>query len=283
MAVKGAACLAVLSLLWGAPASAAADAERAAAALRAESEALGAALAERRGDYVRRTMEIGRAGDATPDKAAAYASSERLTGEFRRASSPFLFKLTVNALRLKAYDETGVLPDTVPGLNEIAAAIDAPLAPGRPDVELPAGDLRRLKRQLERWDVKPAPRPAELLVVAPAPHPARIKRDAGTGRAPIDPVPGLIADLASPEPRARALAADELGRRGPDAVGAYGALHAALSDPDPRVRASAALALGGLGVDDRRLRESLTALLLDKDMDVRLSSKTALARLDGAR
>ena len=73
------------------------------------------------------------------------------------------------------------------------------------------GDLQTLERQLQRWELKSAPRRTELLAVAPrTPQRAlvlraapRFERDAGTGRALIDPVPGLIADLTSPEPRAR--------------------------------------------------------------------------------
>lgn len=270
----------------------AAEADLAAAALRAEMRSLSAELAEQREDYVRRLQEL--AGplvrhEGTPEARAAYAQGERLTAEHRRASGPLILKLTVNALRLKAYRETGALPDSVPNLAELKAAVAGPWTPHSPEVPLPAGDLRALRLQLERWELKPAPKPRETLAPpprtpAPAPKPAvrpllRFEQDAGTGRERVDPIPGLLIALASPTPRARALAADELGRQGASAAKAVGPLRAALADPDARVRASAALALGGVGVCEPGLLDALRALRLDKNADVRLSASLALARL----
>ncbi|MDX6769423.1 MAG: HEAT repeat domain-containing protein [Elusimicrobiota bacterium] len=282
-------------LLLAAPlAAAAAGGADEAAALRAELRAKTAALEAQRGDFVRRLQEVAgplvRSADGELT-SAAYAQSERLTAEHRAATAPLLLELTAGALRLQAFKETGVLPDEAPDAEELLAAIMAPWQPSRPEVELPAGDLRALERQLERWSPKPARRPEPLVAAAPASPaarplvaglPARFARDAGTGRVRTDPVPGLLADLSAPEPRRRALAADELGGLGPAAAAAAGPLRAALSDPDARVRASAARALGVLGVRDPELRRSLEGLLLDASAEVRLSTKAALARLDAA-
>ena len=103
--------------------------------------------------------------------------------------------------------------------------------------------------------------------------------DAGIGKTAEDPVPALIARLALPDPRARARAADELGKRGLAAKQAVRPLRAALKDQDRRVRASAALALGGIGIGGMKVVTDLKRALRDPDEDVRFSARLALDRL----
>ena len=71
-----------------------------------------------------------------------------------------------------------------------------------------------------------------------------LMKDAG-GKAPHDPLPGLLRALKRGKERERALAADDLGHLG--ASGAVPALLAALGDRSARVRSSASLALGNIG------------------------------------
>lgn len=105
-----------------------------------------------------------------------------------------------------------------------------------------------------------------------------IVADAGTGKPELDPVPGLIERLADADPRRRARAADELGKRGLSARKAVPALRKALADRDRRVRASAALALGSAGAGASAVERELRAALRDRDEDVRFSAALALER-----
>lgn len=115
---------------------------------------------------------------------------------------------------------------------------------------------------------EPAPRGAAELV-----------DDAGTGAPENDPVPELILRLAAAEPRTRARAADELGKRGRAALPAVPALRRALKDPDRRVRASAVLALGGAAGEVDGVAADLRRALRDRNEDVRFSAVIALRRL----
>jgi hypothetical protein len=114
---------------------------------------------------------------------------------------------------------------------------------------------------------------------APEPGPAEIVDDAGTGKPENDPIPELIKRLSSAEPRARARAADELGKRGAAALPAVPALRGALRDRDRRVRASAVLALGGVGGPVDGVKAELRRALRDGNEDVRFSAVIALRRL----
>ena len=108
---------------------------------------------------------------------------------------------------------------------------------------------------------------------------AEFAPDAGTGRPEYDALPALIAQLSAAEPRRRARAADELGKRGGAAAEAAPALRGALSDRDRRVRASAALALGSVGGGLNGSVAALKLALEDKDEDVRFSAAIALERI----
>lgn len=111
------------------------------------------------------------------------------------------------------------------------------------------------------------------------PGAASLVEDAGTGKPENDPVPELIKRLSSAEPRARARAADELGKRGASALPAVPALRRALKDKDRRVRASAVLALGGVAGSVDGVDGDLHRALRDKNEDVRFSAVIALQRL----
>ena len=113
---------------------------------------------------------------------------------------------------------------------------------------------------------------------ASAPGAADFVADAGTGK-DNDPIPELIRRLAASEPRTRARAADELGKRGSAALPAVPALRRALLDGDRRVRASAVLALGGVAAKVPGVAAELRRALRDKNEDVRFSAVIALQRL----
>ncbi len=112
---------------------------------------------------------------------------------------------------------------------------------------------------------------------------ASVVDDAGTGKPENDPIPELIKRLSSAEPRTRARAADELGKRGPAALPAVPALRQALKDRDRRVRASAVLALGSVGTSIDGVVGEIRRALRDKNEDVRFSASIALERLGGAQ
>ena len=110
----------------------------------------------------------------------------------------------------------------------------------------------------------------------------RFERDAGAVESAIDLLPELIAQLSSPDPRQRALAADELGQLGRAAGGASHALRRALADADRGVRASAALALSGIGLTPE-IRADLRRASLDLDEEVRFDARAALLRAGHAQ
>ena len=87
--------------------------------------------------------------------------------------------------------------------------------------------------------------------------------------------PDVATDmLKSPDPLARAIAVEGIGRK----VGKHAAddLRFAAVDTDPRVRAAAAMAIAGLA--DPRDTDRLTELATDKSPDVRVVALRALAR-----
>ncbi len=146
------------------------------------------------------------------------------------------------------------------------------------------------RRPVAGAEPKAPPPPAETMPAAgpgmnraaPVPGAAGLVADAGTGKAENDPVPELIRRLSSPEPRVRARAADELGKRGAAAAAAAPALRRALKDRDRRVRASAVLALGGVAGPSSSVAADLRRALRDKNEDVRFSAVIALERLRAA-
>lgn len=172
-------------------------------------------------------------------------------------------------------------------LNDLLAREDFPDAerlparanPSRPGWRV-AGSARRLDRASvvdhgSRESLAPFPIPPKRRAAALA---ARLVPDDGEGRIENDPVPVLIARLASADARRRALAADVLGTRGSSAAPAVSALRRMLKkDGDRRVRASAALALGKIGAAEAV--SDLRRALRDRNEDVRYSAKLALASL----
>ncbi len=144
-----------------------------------------------------------------------------------------------------------------------------PVMATSPRAPLPAGEV--MPTAPEGFN-HPAVEQGEALLVA----------DAGTGKPENDPVPELIKRLSAPEPRTRARAADELGKRGEAALPATGALRRALKDRDQRVRASAVLALGGVAGSVDGVVGELRRALRDKNEDVRFSAVIALQRLQPA-
>jgi hypothetical protein len=118
---------------------------------------------------------------------------------------------------------------------------------------------------------------------APATNGPAIMPDAGTGKVSVDPLPALKRLLADADPRARARAADELGRRGTAAAAAVPALVAALKDRDRHVRASAALALGNLGSAADAAVPALVDALKRGPEEVAWSAAVALGRIGTPR
>ncbi len=208
-----------------------------------------------------------------------------------------------------ASDDPEVVTAPVPVRPASAAAVPAPVAAAPAGVAetLPAGPpapertaatpgtaefAQTGARRLETGRVPPTDaRAPESFPAAPpapvradaAPGAAEIAPDAGTGKPEDDPVPRLIASLASADARRRARAADELGKRGDAARPAVPALRRALTDADRRVRASAALALGSVGGGSPDVVADVRRALRDKDEDVRFSAAMALERMRAAR
>lgn len=182
----------------------------------------------------------------------------------------------IAAVRAAGAPET--LPPAGPGLQ--------PREGWDPEVDYSAASERRLikaevpapRARLPRAESFPAAGPG-LHHEPAAPGEAGLVDDAGMGKPENDPVPELIRRLSSAEPRARARAADELGKRGPAALPAVPALRRALKDRDRRVRASAVLALGGVAGSVEGVAGDLRRALRDRNEDVRFSAVIALGRL----
>lgn len=208
----------------------------------------------------------------------------------RKETSALELKTALLAEQLQRYKETGVLspapPATVASLRQL---IDSPWAvwEGLKPVASLSLDLAILQKQLRRYQQKvesfPVPEKRAPPPVAGGNGGSGFVRDRGTGRPQNDPIPELIAELSSDQPRRRALAADALGSRGAGAVAAVPALGRALSDPDRRVRASALLALGAVGSVPSGVVDDIRRALSDKDAEVRLSAQLSLRRLDPPR
>lgn len=139
-------------------------------------------------------------------------------------------------------------------------------APGPPHVEALEALARRGDTHAERWlrglvdDDDPEVRAAAVLGL-----------DVRLDRAL------LLAAMTDPHPRARALAAERLGRAAPDSVARRALEDAARLDPDVGVRATAVRALGSFG------REAVGALLDQlgaPEPSLRLAAVTALCQAD---
>ena len=210
------------------------------------------------------------AGPAAPN--AARIASPGSKEPQRRTQNPELDDL----LSAKA-------PETMPqagsgfGPREAPVpAVDSAKAPGaRPIAATPPAPPRAPLPPAETF---PAAGPG-IYHEPSEPGAASLVDDAGTGKPENDPVPELIKRLSSAEPRTRARAADELGKRGASALPAVSALRRALKDRDRRVRASAVLALGGVAGSVDGVYGDLHRALRDKNEDVRFSAVIALQRL----
>lgn len=275
-------------------------------ALERRLEALHETLRAQNADFDRASLELAGAARWFASVPPESSEWERLQAELQRILDKYpkaslILEMTIAARRLQVYRETGELPADVPDREQIRLLLENPWDRiVRDPREEPTTtfelekDILALARQIERFNRLPetqaARKPAEPPLRTPAPLPEKpvargarqleLEQDGGTGREAVDPVPGLIALLASPEPRKRALAADELGRRGAASPEAAAALRKALGDDAARVRASAALALGGFGERGRRLAEELRFLMTDPSAEVRFSARTALDRLN---
>jgi HEAT repeat protein len=93
------------------------------------------------------------------------------------------------------------------------------------------------------------------------------------------PAAPLAAGLKDKDDTVRKVAAELLGRLGPDAHGAVGALTAALSDKLAAVREDSAKALGEIGPDAKSSVPALLITLDDEDREVREQSAKSLGIL----
>ena len=202
-------------------------------------------------------------------------------------------------------DEPVVTPDPVakvpapaPEPNAVKPAPetlpDPPTLPTRTKTESAAATDRPLSRErLKELDsiLSPESREAESFPPGttgvpdhvPQTSGAEIMPDAGTGKEQIDPLPLLVKMLSDEDPRKRARAADDLGKRGARAAAAEPALRGALKDADKRVRASAALALGNLGPAADAAVPALVAALKRGPEEVEWSAAVALGRIGTPR
>jgi HEAT repeat protein len=92
-------------------------------------------------------------------------------------------------------------------------------------------------------------------------------------------VSSLVKALADEDAVVRTRAAKDLGRLGPEAVGAVDALARALRDVDPMVRSMAASALGKIGAGARSGALALVLALGDPVFPVRFWAAEALGRI----
>jgi hypothetical protein len=237
------------------------------------------------------TVRRSTASAETPVKSATETLPDPPSTTKRNASGKTLVRAEpVDRARLKELDAL-LAPDageaeTLPG----GAAV-----PGRVEAENGAAttfvaDPRRAPSAAVR-----APRPKAAPESMPAGTPglperpasetagAAIMADAGTGKTEIDPLPSLLKLLADADPKIRARAADDLGKRGPAAASAESALAAALKDSDRRVRASAALALGNLGAAADSAVPALVAALKRGPEETSWSAAVALGRIGTPR
>jgi len=158
------------------------------------------------------------------------------------------------------------------------AELDVLLDPSTAAVSRPGVVLAMIGRRAAAPETLPRP-----VGLAPRDHavdaPGLIMEDAG-GKAPHDPLPGLLRALKRGDVRTRARAADDLGHLGAKAAPALDALMAALGDRSARVRASAGLALGNIGAAHDGVVPLLTKALKDRSEDVRFAAALALSRID---
>ncbi|MBI2387535.1 MAG: hypothetical protein HYV14_16215, partial [Elusimicrobia bacterium] len=154
------------------------------------------------------------------EAAEAKALVVSLLDERRKETAGLELRTSLLAEQLQRYKETGELSPTPPAKEAaLRKLIDEPWKEwaGRKPVASLSLDLEQLQKQLRAWRKEESfPAPPK-----PAAPPAKKEaagggfvRDMGMGRRETDPMPELIAMLASELPRLRALAADQLGGRG---------------------------------------------------------------------
>ena len=253
--------------------------------------------------YVQATAAIGAImasfGKWAPgDKKAGAAVSElmvefsRISEEHRKVADPLVLRIALRARQLEKYRKTGSLALAEGEIAEIQDALLHPRTAIPPAKPLPL-DIVELRKYLDDW-WKPAKDKGKKETLPPAralprrpdlePSAPALARDAGRGRQEIDPVPALLEQLVSADPRQRALAADALGTRGEQGARlAVPALRQALHDADGRVRASAVLSLAAVAGRDPDVVEELREALTDRDADVRFSAHAALRQLGQLR
>lgn len=268
------------------------DARREAAALEERLVALSARMDDEREGFVTATVAqaamIAKHEEYAPEDPGLVqwkAELARIVREHHAAAISSAVQSTLIARRLQAYKETGVLPPEIPDDGSLARAIDSD-SPAIPEVAMLPLDLEAIAKTLglpappaRRREVLPDAQPAVARRAPAGKPPPAFMRDAGRGRAETDPVPALIAQLSSEEPRLRAFAADELAGRGAAAAPAVFALRRALSDADPRVRSSSITALGSIVPPDSEAVLDIRHALVDRSADVRFSARAALRRL----
>jgi hypothetical protein len=269
--------------------------------IQAELADLGRKEEAERARYVRATAAIGSMlamldhHGATGAKPSAVddlvAEFQRISEGHHKISDPLVFKIAVYARQLQKYRDGGELALEESEVAEIKDTLTHPrtaIAEAKP---LPL-DIRELRRYLDAW-WGPVPQREQKQQLPPTKTPPpraapslsgpALVRDAGRGRPRIDPVPALIEQLASADPRQRALAADALGARGEAALPAVTPLQQALHDQDGRVRASAVLSLAAVAGASPGVVEAIRSALKDKDADVRFSAGAALQSLGRPR
>jgi hypothetical protein len=217
----------------------------------------------------------------------------RLIETDEKIKAPVVLEMTIVGRRLQRYKETGDI--SAPSVAEVAQLKDElahPWTHWTPDPKL-SGDIVELQSQVREAGrlLDRLPEVAKKTTAPPpAPAPRTPKLSAGIAKTPARPMkslreepatlPDLMDWLASPDPRRRALAADELGTRDKAAAPALPELRRALSDPDARVRASTVLAISTIAAPTPDIVQEIRRALSDKNEDVKLSARTALERLE---
>ena len=231
-----------------------------------------------------RNAQLREAGVTKLPADGCAAKLRELSSRYKAATEEISIEAAINAERLYAYKQTGVLPPPKPfdrrvlsfeSLSDPDAVLDRDPHPV-PGMEFTL-DLMKLQKQMKYFQARLYPPPPRSVLPAPTPSAPRISAPpSDRSAARIDPVPQLIAQLSDPDSRRRALAADALAQAGPSAEQAIEPLVKAAADLSPRVRASAVLALGRIASEDAAVRVVILRAQDDPSEDVRYSARAAL-------
>ena len=214
------------------------------------------------------------------------AKSRDISARYKAATEPLVIESTINAERIDAYRQTGVLPPPKP-FDRRALSLDdvdpSAVLTGTPR-PIPGRRFSPVQKQSNRLHERPLPAPPPHFVPPKAARTSDslFQHDAGRGAVHVDPMPALLAQLSDPEPRRRALAAEELAQAGAASKPALPQLLKAAADPSSRVRASAVLALSRIAPEDESALAAVHRALEAPAEEVRYTAGFVLKEMSRA-